>query len=327
MNILRKSALVAATVLSTAFAMQAHAQMFENARRSDPAPGDGKGVLQMIVHRDSKTFVCTAFFVNNKGNKPYIMSARHCAGYEMTKVCNEGGITFKTHAGSFTGKCQSVAIEKTDLDETLLVGNFENWETKVLPNISFYTLSDQRPRFDTRLEMLGYPADPVRRGAFTITDQCWVSGERMVNIYDYPQQAAAMKTKFTAIASNNLFSLLKHRMPAFHNCSVYGGNSGGPILKEGTSIVLGLPTSFFPDASKLQPQTLSTSMDATADFVAENRKALKRFGIQFAQPYPREGYVPPYLVRQDAWGRTTCYQTTQLNSPNAQPAAMSYCEQ
>lgn len=284
-----RNSLIALLVIATvpAFGFQ----MFENAVRRDH---DDRSELRPIVkvitrHSETSSGTCTGFFVKNRENKAYIATARHCARYQLTRACEEGRLTFKTAYSNAAGRCKKVIVEVSDLDMALVEAEFPSWNN-VQRAVRFLQLSEQAPQLNTQLKMVGFPGDPERNGQFTVTENCWITDGRMVELSDYPiadqeanrtwRERRPPNPEVTALANQ-----IRGRYAAFNNCSVYGGNSGGPIMIHGTSIALGMPTAYYPQAFTEQPQTRSTSMDTTAMFIESNRTDLERAGVIFAQPY------------------------------------------
>src|SRR6476469_626328 len=93
------AALVAAVCVGV---QTAQGQMFENAIRSSGRPGEGAGIVHLsIPSANGGKFQCTAFFVKNRDNKPYLMTARHCSMFQLAKSCKAGVVTLTTQEGSF----------------------------------------------------------------------------------------------------------------------------------------------------------------------------------------------------------------------------------
>ena len=66
----------------------------------------------------------------------------------------------------------------------------------------------------------------------------------------------------------------------FSNCSVYGGNSGGPIMVENTDYVIGHPRSYVPGHYKIVPSNFSMQIESSDVFVQRNRTALEALGVK-----------------------------------------------
>lgn len=279
------AALLTLTLSITALA---GGDFFENSPRRDATETEGRGILRMNIAQAGGTQTwCSAFFVRNSKKRPLIATARHCVQFDMASACKMNRLSFVSQANGYSGLCKRVVAESKELDMTLIEADFGTaWVETMLPAIEFYSLSSQRPRVGTRLVMLGYPVDPYRRGAFTVSDNCWVSNNPAVQFTDLNAADQDLTKRYSdAAVKNPLSDLIRHGSAAFNNCSVYGGNSGGPILKEGTKIVLGLPTRYWPGAYGTQNSQRTEAMDSTVDFIEANKTILRAAGILTAKPY------------------------------------------
>ena len=98
-----------------------------------------------------------------------------------------------------------------------------------------------------------------RRGRLTVTENCWVIDG------DEPSPHADLLDR-----------------SALHNCSTYGGNSGGPMIAEGTRIAVGLPFTYQPgDYDRRDPNDRATAayLAKMADAAGTFREALVAAGI------------------------------------------------
>jgi hypothetical protein len=226
-------------------------QFFENARRREAAGIEREQVVRVPG--------CTAFFVENRGGSATIASARHCFNYSATSFCKGGG-TFTTNDGQ-KGRCLEVVAGDATHDIVLFKAEmpFTPRREQTLRLAGFV------PEVKTRLKMIGYPGDPERRGQLTVTEGCWVLKG------DVPSPFADGRTRDPS---------------ALHNCSTYGGNSGGPMLIDGTRLAVGLPFTYVPgDFAPNGAENLGTAahMARMADFVKRNRAALDAAGIVVAE--------------------------------------------
>jgi len=126
------------------------------------------------------------------------------------------------------------------------------------------------PPARTRLVMVGYPADDdpstARRRMLTVTENCWTAGGAVVSPYfnskEYP-------------GSND--------WSQHHNCTTYGGNSGGPMYSEGTRLVVGLPFTYIRDVyTRTDDDDATAALALMADFVSVHAIELKAAGIAIA---------------------------------------------
>jgi len=118
--------------------------------------------------------------------------------------------------------------------------------------------------------MTGHPGDPNRKGRMTSTFNCWTLQSTIASPY--------IGTYFNLYDTSSL-----------HNCSTYGGNSGGPLYLEGTNIAIGLPYTYRPhDFNLRDPWDLDTAayLAQIGDFVTRNRQKLNQAGITIVESLP-----------------------------------------
>lgn len=305
-------------------------QIFENAIQfGGHADSEADAILKMELFSDStrtkNAGFCSAFFVNNKNGRPYVGTARHCAGYKLTDACKDGRIHFRTEVGDHVGVCKRVVAGDMANDLVIVELEFQDW-MRAKRDIGFLTLSSQLPRLKTKLKMLGYPNSRTRRGEFTITSDCWVSTGRPVEYVDLDSEEKAGYQAWAASnrgPGNPLAELVKNNRVAYHNCSIYGGNSGGPIIKDGSRYVLGLPTTYWPGSFKPKPSDTSAAMDSTVHFIQMNRAAIRAAGIYTGKPYGETAEPSRYQILKAKDGNNYCYERlAPIGSPAVDP---SFC--
>lgn len=226
-------------------------RFFENARRRDATDTEAKFVVR-IPH-------CTAFFIENNSNQAIVASARHCFAFDPLKFCKNGG-SFTAHDGQI-GHCTDILAGDDQHDIVMFRADFSVVPAKE----QTLRVSSFSPELRTPLKMIGYPEDPERRGSLTVTDNCYIL-----------QQVADSPFKNRGLLDES----------ARHNCSTFGGNSGGPMIIEGTRIVAGLPLSFNPYDFTRYPadEVITSAFLARMDgFVARNRQILMDAGVVFAE--------------------------------------------
>jgi len=255
---------------------------FENAFRRDPTEFEKKSVA-LFLSVDStgtKTRTCTSFFIKNDQNKLFLATARHCTGYKFLEACNKK--EFKLHFASdmnITGQCKSIVVGYINDDLIIFEAEFNVNISKIITPL---TLTYNTPPLKTRLQMIGYPGDKWRKGQLTVVENCWINdGNRTISYNDLDDEVKeALKNSAGNKNKNDTnMGLLLSAKQLYHNCSVYGGNSGGPIILEGTHYVLGLPSSYWPEFYQIQPSVVSTTMNSTDTFIRRNYSVLKQKGI------------------------------------------------
>lgn len=258
------------------------ADFFENAFRRDPTEFEKKSVafFVSVESKDRKVSTCTSFFVENNQNKLFLATARHCAGYKFSEACDKK--EFRVHFASdmnIIGQCKSIVAGYIDEDLVIFEAEFNvDISNKIAP----LKLTYNTPPLKTRLQMIGYPGDKWRNGNLTVTENCWVNdGSRIISYNDLDEEAklAIKKSPHIANKYETKMERLLSAKQIYHNCSVYGGNSGGPIILEGTKYVIGLPSSYWRHFYQNLPPTVSTKMDSTDTFIRKNYSALKQNGI------------------------------------------------
>ncbi len=229
---------------------------FENSVRRDATASEASRVANVGG--------CTAFFLENTAGKVYLASARHCFQFAITNWCTTNGQV--TDNSGNKGKCTKVVAADTSRDIAVFEADIKHASS----GDSTLRLSAYVPSMNSALTMVGYPADndPAtgRNGKLTTTEKCWVLSGSVQSPY-------ANQDKNTLDLS------------AMHNCTTYGGNSGGPMYREGTRDAVGLPFTYVPDDYKRRsPTDTSTAayMALTSDFVSAHQTELTAAGIVIA---------------------------------------------
>ena len=230
---------------------------FSSSKRRDA----GSAERQMVA----KVGGCAAFFLESSSKGIYMASARHCFKKSITTWCNGGGAIVGNNGEA--GRCKRIIAADYGHDIAVFEADFGS----VRPAMTALKLSTGAPAAGTPLKMIGYPGDPWRKGALTVTESCTAEGR----VYRSPHR-----------------DLLDLSMR--HNCSTYGGNSGGPMLRAGTNEVIGLPFTYRKLGSATgydvkHPYAFEGSLAYLAlmsDFVGKNAAALAAAGISMtATPY------------------------------------------
>ena len=197
----------------TMISRSSSADIFDNATRRDPTPAE-----TARVGRIQET--CTLFFLENTANTVYAVTARHCfASHNISTWCEIDGV-FSTADAPGSGNGQCLRVVATDATHDIAVFEAQVTESVTGP---LFRLASYTPAANTNLGITGYPSDPERNGLLTTTTGCWVLGDPGPS--PFPDDAR-MSDK-----------------AVHHNCSVWGGNSGGPVWVDGTRDVIGLPPS------------------------------------------------------------------------------------
>jgi hypothetical protein len=205
---------------------------------------------------------CAAFFVANTSGKTILASARHCFGHAITNWCRQNG-RIRTNTGK-QGNCTKIVAADARFDIAFFEADFETPPNpeNVLRMASFV------PPLYSRLIMVGYPGDKYRRGKLTTTSNCWVLRENTSSPHSQMVDRSSL-----------------------HNCSTYGGNSGGPMILEGTNVAIGLPFTYAPGDYRMRnPWAISSSshLAQMADMVGRKRSELEEAGVIIVDEVPEE---------------------------------------
>ncbi|HYX35733.1 MAG TPA: leucine-rich repeat domain-containing protein [Oligoflexus sp.] len=235
-------------------------KFFENSIRRDPDPESSSKVVKLEVG-------CTAFFVENMSGKAILATAAHCfrlsASGSEEAWCAASG-SFIDNNGD-KGTCKRIIAGDPNRDIMFFEANY----SKPIRVEQTFRLATYDPSKNTRLNMLGYPADRIRNGKITLTENCWIVEEGI-----FPPA----------------YDQFGFQDPTYmHNCSTYGGNSGGPIYVEGSRDVIGMPSEYSPGDYSFMPSDFGVRMNAISDFVAHKKDMLEAEGIAFSTVQPIAG--------------------------------------
>lgn len=239
--------------------------MFENSVRRDAYPQEKQGIVRVITNFGKYNGRCTGYFVKNADNRFFIASAQHCANYDFAKFCKAGSISITTASGNHKGSCENVIISYPYSDFVIFEARFANPD-EVLRSVEFLTMSSSTPPGGTSLKLIGYPGDEERKGQLTVSEKCSVVKTNRTAMQEMkkedfellkgkqpakpaPKQTVAPQkprepNPEVELQKRRAADIKKYAVKKLHNCSVYGGNSGGPLLIHGTTTVIGMPMNY-----------------------------------------------------------------------------------
>lgn len=259
-----------------------HTDFFANAIRREPQPNEIKSMARLTVvdalGRDRGT--CSSFFIKNNKNRLLMGTARHCLEYRFKEGCRENKFKLSFYHGEdvIEGRCANVVAGSPTDDFIVFEAQFE---TEVRLAIKPLALTVGVPPQKTRLRMLGFPMDRERRGRMTVTENCWLTdGKKVVMKSELDEEGRKEATR--NVPSKNLTLAIQKLVKSqlFSNCSVYGGNSGGPIIVENTDYVIGHPRSYIPGHYKTLSSNYSMQIESSDGFVQRNRTVLEAVGVK-----------------------------------------------
>lgn len=245
--------------------MAAQTSFFPNSLRRPPLKGET--AINAIAKLDMG---CTGFYLSNSADKVLLMSARHCTKYQPKEWCKAGGKATDQADGT-TRTCKDTVF--FDGKSDIVIYEFSG--AKINSNDTF-ALSNFHPKIDTRVMTYGYPVDSFAQKGLNIVENCWIVDFAPKNTVDSRKH----------YLSDSHFS---------HNCTTFGGNSGGPMVIEGTYIVVGIPALYIEltnKTSKLSLEQLQTdpfqkeSLGEASfmfTFVSQNEAELRRLKIKLVK--------------------------------------------
>jgi hypothetical protein len=230
-------------------------QFFENSERRDASAAEASRVARIA------NIGCAAFFLENTARKVYVATARHCFDFHMDSWCAGGGGVVDNDGNQ--GKCLQIVAADPNHD----IAVFESDIPHASSGDSTLVLASYVPKTGSKLIMTGYPVDSdpenPRRGKLTTTENCWTL-------------TGSVESPF--IGMDNDATIDKS---ARHNCSTYGGNSGGPMYIEGSRDAIGIPFMYQDDYTRRSATKIDTAsyLALMSDFVGKHKSELDGAGI------------------------------------------------
>jgi hypothetical protein len=269
-------------------------QFFEQSRRRE-ATADERDLIVNISG-------CSAFFVKNSVNKLYLMTAQHClSGTDPELWCQQhAGYAGTPASGESNVGCKRVVASEPKRDILL-------FELNDNPEYAGRGLSLGRfqPRASTRMKMLGYPSDGQHSFNLTATENCWISA--------VPVPTPHANDKHFWVDTSGR-----------HNCTTYGGNSGGPMIMESTDIAIGLPFTYKPGDFNQTPAFDASNaawIALMSEFVEKFYDKLATAGVVIAATQPENGdpgdFLPTGRYYEVPQGSCTLYVVPSYMSNTA----------
>ncbi|MGE0172093.1 MAG: serine protease [Oligoflexales bacterium] len=201
---------------------------FANSLRRSPTAEELKPIVAIGYGEDPYHF-CTGYLLENKEKKTIIATANHCIeDYDFEKWCDDSGWARSDAYDAFAYCSRIILIDPV---HDFVIFEADPYD-KPIPHDEASTLrfSFAVPPSGFPLKMIGYPWDEFNNGNDIVTENCYALGEKMLTPFQ------------TRLWHDDIVQ--------FNNCTTYGGNSGGPIVVDGTRIVVGQPHEYRPDDYK-----------------------------------------------------------------------------
>jgi hypothetical protein len=260
----------------------AEANFFANSKRRDADPKSAQARSLVRVWCGDHKKPDTGFFVKNAHDEYFIATAQHCASYHFSEYCAAGKIKIETQAGTFKGQCIKPLAMTPEQDAVVFAVDIRGGASRsdVLSQITFLTLSTENPGLNTPLNLIGYPLDHVRRGRMTLSDHCWINnGPPADSFYLKKENDLWMKKPSDPAFTKQTEYIRAHEILLGYNCSVYGGNSGGPVIVAGTTHVIGMPAEYTPYSDRDLPESASSHFYLLQTFLQHTMPSLRNAGI------------------------------------------------
>lgn len=270
---------------------------FENSWRRDTTSEELRHIARAV--RAGQKTGCTGFWVKNPQDRFFFATARHCYNWTISQSCHDDEIRIYPDGKmkeEFSGRCKQVIASSLRHDVAVIEVEIRDPDkqkasSQLLNRVKNYIkplkLADFSPQENDRLVMYGFPSDRDRNRSATTTENCWILPSDTQSVWyaldhdNYEDGFARWleRSRNTPIAPQiqyyrDQLKQTRHR----HNCSVYGGNSGGPILLEGTNYVIGLPVTYYPELYQEIPSNFGHELEDIATFLEHHPQLQEKTG-------------------------------------------------
>ncbi len=201
---------------------------------------------------------CAGFFLKNDNNKTqYVATALHCLSSlgesksEIEQACLNDKIELTNYKNEI-GRCHSALFVGGGYDLVVLQVAFPTHSNTSV------SLPDFQANKEVPLKTIGYPVDIQAKGRLVVSYEC--------------------QLKTYGVKPNWPNQTYISRPVALHNCSFWGGNSGGPVIYLGTDMVVGINSHGYRNVDERY-----NSMVNLATFTKDNRKKLRSLGFVLAK--------------------------------------------
>ena len=253
-------------------------QFFENSVRTDISPGEAKYLVSIQLNGtiladlasdlgivispeqkqtyldslDGKTPTCGAFFVANSSGKFFIGSARHCLYFYEKELCARN-FTIRSFATGDTGHCTRIVVDDQKSDFFIFEAEFDDPKSTSAGTESL-VLALFIKNGKEELDVFGFPGDNERNSRPTKSSNCSLvpTSEDLDYsraVWNFQSKSSQLENTTVTDANSDHFNaahllIWQNVVPLRHNCSVYGGNSGGPVVIKNSRVFVGLPFTY-----------------------------------------------------------------------------------
>lgn len=239
--------------------------------RGRPFSNEEKSIIKMVPVNTNKTR-CTGAFVKNSKNMFIVSLAAHCFGKE--EISKERCRSYNyIAAGGKIGECGNVLLSKHDSEAVLI----EVWfDDQALPEVKPLALADFDVEKSTRIYVPGFPGDEFNQNdSLLVSRNCWVS---------------ALPTPIQKYSLTNMSEFQKIGDDVdewvLHTCSTEHGNSGGPVILEGTDIALGYISATSTTQGIESASKDNNVFNSWKSVIRYNRPLFESFGISIVTTKP-----------------------------------------
>lgn len=282
---------------------------FEGSIRRNPQGKEILTFLKLIYDENTgdRRFrpICAGFRVQQKSNRFFVATARHCFDFKETEACEKKQIQMApadSSGGYYFGTCKKIIASSDESDLFVMEMQIETsfgpatalFEAQVKETFPSYYLASYIPNPGVPLIVSGFPKDSIRRANATITEKCEIlPAAAQDSIYALkPDDQKKIrdifekeKMKLSEFFREKLSKL--NRTFLKHNCSVYLGNSGGPGRIEGSHDIVGIQHDSWKGFFKSVPRHFARNMEPTAPFVQRHRDELEDEGVVISDSEPK----------------------------------------
>lgn len=212
------------------------------------------------------------FLIRNSQSRLLAMVARHTFKNSIERACNNPGYQIY-FLEKHRGRCTQVVASSSHYDLAVIELSFGQRTEDVLEIAKPLRLTSEVLTTGSAVKAIGYPGDHIRRFQLTTSDDCWLGSDSFQP--NELESKANLKWEFQQRLRSDL---------VLHNCQIYAGNSGGPLIDKSTGEVFAV-TNFFNRKTQLTRSSLEFVPAETLKFFLQaHEQILNSFGVGFRKP-------------------------------------------